>query len=78
VDSELGAGVENLSLSGRVFMTDGFVEVTPRTTPTTRVQLIETSTGLENGGVIMLGATTQASVIYNGGSNPPNVTIAPR
>lgn len=77
VDSVLSAGTEELSITGRVFMTDGLVEVIARL-PADPPELVVPSTGLQNGGVIMLGATTQAGVFYNGGTNPPNVVIAPR
>jgi len=77
VDSQAAAGVENLSISGRVAMADGFVDVTPRASPP-RVELFLPSTGLQNGGVLMTGATTVATVFYNGGVNPPAISIAPK
>jgi hypothetical protein len=75
VDSEMAAGIENLFLSGRLTMADGFVDVGPRAT---RVELPVPSTGLQNGGVLMTGATTVATVFYNGGSDAPAISIAPR
>jgi|SRR6185503_1104804 hypothetical protein len=76
VDSDITAGIENLSISGRVAMSDGFVDVTPRASPP-RVELVTPSTGLQNGGVVMTGATTVATVFYNG-ANPPAISIAPK
>ena len=77
VDSEIAAGIETLSISGRLTMTDGFVDITPRASPP-RVELaVPSTTGLQNGGVVMTGATTVATVFFNGAA-APNISIAPR
>jgi hypothetical protein len=69
-----GAGVENISISGRLTTADGFVDIS---TGATRPQLFVPSTGLQGGPVIMTGATTVATVTYNGAA-PAAIAIAPR
>jgi hypothetical protein len=74
VDSVVLAGREDISISGRLTTSDGFVDITPGPT---RVELPLPSTGLQNGSIIMTGATTIANVSFNG-ALPPTITIAPR
>jgi hypothetical protein len=74
VNSQLVAGREDLLISGRLTTSDGFVDITPGPT---RVELQIPSTALQNGSVIMTGATTTASVRYQGLA-APNITISPR
>jgi hypothetical protein len=74
VNSQIVAGREDLLISGRLTTSDGFVDITAGPT---RVELPIPSTALQNGSVIMTGATTTASVRYQG-LNAPNITISPR
>lgn len=74
VDSVLVTGREDLLISGRLTTSEGFVDITPGPT---RVELPSPSTALQNGSVIMTGATTTASVRYQGLA-APNITISPR
>jgi hypothetical protein len=74
VNSEVVAGRENVLFSGRLTTSDGFVDISAGPT---RVELPIPSTALQNGSVIMTGATTTASVRYQG-LNAPSITISPR
>lgn len=76
IDSQVVAGIENLLISGRLTMADGFVDITPTAS---RVELHVASTGLSNGSVQMTGATTIATAFFNGGGVPPTiVSIVPK
>ena len=76
IDSDVAAGIEHLFISGRLTMADGFVDITPTAT---RFDLAVPSTGLQNGTVRMTGASTIATVFFNGGGVPPSiVSIVPR
>lgn len=68
-----GAGIENISITGRLTTSDGFVDIATVTSP----QLFNPSTGLLGGQVTMTGATTIATVTYNG-PLAPTISIAPR
>jgi hypothetical protein len=70
-----GAGVENISISGRLTTADGFVDIS--TVATARPQLFVPSSGLQGGQVIMTGTTTVATVTYNGPA-PATFNIVPR
>jgi hypothetical protein len=70
-----GAGVENISISGRLTTADGFVDIS--TVATARPQLFVPSSGLQGGQVIMTGTTTVAMVTYNGPA-PATFNIVPR
>jgi hypothetical protein len=74
VNSTISAGLEDLLISGRLTMTDGFVDIAPTTT---HPQLAVPSSGLQNGSVQMTGATTIATVFFNGAA-APSISIAPR
>ena len=69
-----GAGVENISITGRLTTSDGFVDIATVTSP----QLFVPSTGLQGGQVTMTGVSTIATVTYNGPIAPTIISIAPR
>jgi hypothetical protein len=73
VDSVLVAGEENVLFSGRLTASDGFVDITPGPT---RVDLPSSSTGLQNGAILITGANAIANVRYNG-ALAPTITITP-
>lgn len=68
-----GAGIENISITGRLTTSDGFVDIAT----VTSTQLFVPSTGLLGGQITMTGATTIATVTYNG-PIAPLISIAPR
>jgi len=74
VESTLSAGLEDLLISGRLTMADGFVDIAPTASP---VELFVTASGLQNGSVTMTGATTIATAFFHG-ATAPTITIAPR
>jgi len=76
IDSAFAAGLENLFISGRLTLADGFVDITPTAS---RVELPIPSAGLQNGTVQLTGATTIATAFFNGGTVPPSIiSIVPR
>jgi hypothetical protein len=75
IDSQLAAGIENIFITGRLTTADGFVDIA---VGPTRLELpIGPSSGLQNGQITMTGATTIATVTYNGAA-APTISIAPR
>ena len=68
-----GAGIENISITGRLTTSDGFVDIATVISP----QLFVPSTGLQGGQVMMTGVSTIATVTYNG-PIAPTISIAPR
>jgi len=68
-----GAGVENVSITGRLTTSEGFVDIATVTPP----QLFVPSTGLQGGPIIMTGVSTITTVTYNG-PIAPTINIAPR
>jgi hypothetical protein len=74
VNSTISAGQEDLLISGRLTMADGFVDIAPTAT---HPQLVQLSAGLQSGSVQMTGATTIATVFFNGGL-PPSISIVPK
>jgi hypothetical protein len=76
VDADLAAGVQHVFISGRLATSEGFVDISPTAT---RVDLFIPSAGLSNGSVQLTGATTIATVFFNGGGVPPSViSVVPR
>jgi len=74
VDSDLATGIEHLFISGRLTLADGFVDIAPTAN---RIDLPMPSSGLQSGTVQMTGATTIATVFFNG-NLAPSISIAPR
>lgn len=70
ISSQITAGVENISINGRLTTSEGFVDITTVTTP----QLVVGFNGLVGGKITMSGASTVATVVYNG-SAPPTITF---
>lgn len=75
VESQVSAGLENLLITGRLTMSDGFVDLAPNT-PT--IELPVPGTALQNGSLRMTGATTIATVFFNAAPAGTSITIAPR
>lgn len=75
IDSQVVAGRENVFISGRLTTSEGYVDIA---VGPSRLELpIGPSSALQNGQITMTGATTIATVTFNGAA-PPDIVIAPR
>jgi hypothetical protein len=70
INSQVVAGQETIAISGRLTTSEGFVDIATLAQP----QLVEASSGLQGGQITLTGATTVATVIYNGAA-PPAISI---